>query len=548
MATHYKFYDGLQETIVPWQAEYDFPSQANKAQKVTSRITPSSGTQVYGPGTTIRINIPAQGYMNCLNSTLEFDLTLVAPNPIGTSITRIENNIQSIFSRGRILYGSLPFEDIINQNLIVRALTEWTDGGSTLDQDSISNGIGGVVMGAINNGSYAGVGTSGLVNVRQAYVQGIDASVDGFGFVPNQSAGQTTGLTTQTYAQPGTSDSVALAVCTRRYQINLPFGLMLQDKLMPMKWMASQFQIELFLAPPAQCLFMIPSVPFVDGVQTYTSGALAGGSDANYAVSNINLITEILEFDASYDAGFYEGLQADGCPLHYASWHNFTLPITSSQLNVIIQEKARSIKGIVAFQQRQPSVMTADSNATFFDTSSSPANTPGATSTGTLQSYQFRAGSRWYPSQPVQCSVGIGSSVPNGGCEAFVELQKFLNTLGDSRVKTSNNTLRWALPSINANAVLTTDAGLPGVGVAVNPSSYATSVPYPSTSLNELDYGGYVVGFNQNGIPRRPVVAEYSGTNSGGNLAPKPLAGNVGSSCFAMAVSLETSNGNFYLV
>jgi len=73
------------------------------------------------------LEFPAQGYVNPLTTSLSFDVSLVVPNlsaaPIsGASIAtidavvRFQNNIQSIFSRVRLLYGANPLEDIINYN------------------------------------------------------------------------------------------------------------------------------------------------------------------------------------------------------------------------------------------------------------------------------------------------------------------------------------------------------------------------------------------------------------------------------------------------
>ena len=62
----------------------------------------------------MRLEFPAQGYVNPLNTTLEFDVTLNAFGTAGVDIIRFQNNIQSIFSRVRLLYGATPLEDIIN--------------------------------------------------------------------------------------------------------------------------------------------------------------------------------------------------------------------------------------------------------------------------------------------------------------------------------------------------------------------------------------------------------------------------------------------------
>ena len=190
---------------------------------------------------------------------------------------------------------------MIGYNVIVRALTEWTGTNptGTFDQTSINEGIGGVVFGSSGgvNGALGGVPVQGLVNVRQAYIQGFDATTKtlpqidltsggGYGAVPNSSVGD--GLPVVVSGQ---------TACTRRYQINLALGMMTQDKLIPTKFMASQLAIELTLETPAGCIFVVGS----DG----------SGSTPTYGLTNVNLIPEILEFDASYDASFLAGL-ADG--------------------------------------------------------------------------------------------------------------------------------------------------------------------------------------------------------------------------------------------
>jgi len=60
MASHFKWYPSSDETVVPWNARYQFPSQSNKAEKMTPRIPPKNGAQ-FTPGQTIRLEFPAQG-------------------------------------------------------------------------------------------------------------------------------------------------------------------------------------------------------------------------------------------------------------------------------------------------------------------------------------------------------------------------------------------------------------------------------------------------------------------------------------------------------
>ena len=270
MSSHFKWYPGSEEVVVPWNARYSFPSQANKAVKITPRIPPKNGA-TFLPGNVIRLEFPAQGYVNPANTTMSFDVTMCGYSTPGQEIVRFENNIQSIFQRVRLLYGSTPIEDIINYNVIVRALTEWTstDAMCNMDQTSITEGIGGFVAGMTIGTLPAGV----TVNVRQAFIQGSDQTiVSGTGLVP---ANRT----------PGATLSATAFTITRRYQVQFALGLFTQPKLIPTKFMASQLAVELTLATEANCMFV----------------AVAGsGTPPTYAVQNVNLIPEILEFDSSY--------------------------------------------------------------------------------------------------------------------------------------------------------------------------------------------------------------------------------------------------------
>jgi hypothetical protein len=139
-----------------------------------------------------------------------------------------------------------------------------------MDQMTITDGVGGIFTS--DNSS----GNPGYVNVRQKFIQGISTTSSGavapqFGFVPCKS-------------NNGTSLSNDYST-TKRYQVNLALGLLTQDKLIPVKFMASQLAIEITLEQAVSCI-----------VTTNAPAATA----PTYAVSNINLIPEILEFDASY--------------------------------------------------------------------------------------------------------------------------------------------------------------------------------------------------------------------------------------------------------
>jgi hypothetical protein len=221
-----------------------------------------------------------------------------------TSTVRFQNNIQSIFSRVRLLYGATPIEDIIGYNQIVRSVTEWTNASTenTIAQTSINEGIGGYINGRSGSLSSTAAdhttavtrqaGIPGNVNVRQAYIQGVSTASTantaasaiaptgmGFGPVPYG----TTALSVAIAAGATNNDLITTTDPRRRYQIQFALGLFNQPKLIPTKFMASQLAIEITLANPSECIYAPLSV-----------------NTPTYQVSNVNLIPEILEFDASY--------------------------------------------------------------------------------------------------------------------------------------------------------------------------------------------------------------------------------------------------------
>lgn len=476
MASHFSWYPSSDSVTIPWNARYAFPTQANKTMKMTSRIPPKNGSQ-FQPGQVIRLEFPAQGYVNPTHTTIEFDVTMsyIATTSANYEYAiRFQNNIQSIFSRVRIMYGSTPLEDIINYNVIVRNLTEWTAGNPhcSYDQSTICEGVGGVTVAS------DGAGTPGLVNVRQKFVQGYN-----YGSSATNTAPFVTG--TDWRGVPHTQSAItAVTGTTRRYQIQLATGLFTSEKLIPTKFMASQLAIEITLETAANCLYLShPGSSITPLESTFT-----------YYVSEVNLIPEVLEFDASYDDMFLKGLQNGGVPIKFSSWHTFLFSSAqSTSVNLQVQERSRSVKSIFTVQRRSQPSITKDNGACFFDTSSDGT---------TLQTFQTRIGSRYFPASPVQCANQIGGSSSNGGCEAFIELQKALNTIGDYRLSTPVNTSRWALQN---------SAG----------------------ELQDFDFDKSLSKVSATG------VSTFSVASSSANA----FSGDLGSQCFAMACSLETSNG-----
>lgn len=503
MSAHFRWYPSNDDFVVPWNATYEFPSQANKTMKITPRISPKTGS-TFLPGNVIRLEFPAQGYVNPAGTQIVFDALLRLPTintaagAQGESTTpfmaRFQNNIQSIFSRVRIMYGSTPLEDIIDYNVIIRQLTEWSASNvSVVDQTTISEGIGSAIERAVIGGSLKpGVEAYNASNI----------------LAPNTS-------------QPVPGNSALYS--RQRYAIQLGTGLFVQKKLIPTKFMASQLAIEITLAQPEDCIIAKP-------MAVLTAGEI--WTVPTYFLENVILMPEILEFDASYDDLFLKGLRTGGVPIKMNSWHTFSFAQgRSSYSNLLIQERSRSVKALYTIIRRAVPSTYLDSHATF-------SNLPIGSSCNKLLTYQYRIGGRYFPASPVQVNL---STTRLSGSEAFQELQKCLQTLGDYRLSNSVNIKRWNMPFYQTNS------SNPPVTFG---DANSTTQAHFYKSVNEADgvlafYPAASVGVVQEGISG--IIRSLGYAGSGTTLADLLLDNNYdpgwGSSIFCMAQNLETSSG-----
>jgi len=237
----------------------------------------------------------------------------IAPLQKGYSC-RFQNNIQSIFQRVRVLYGGTVLEDMNNYNTIVRCITEWTANSPhmTMDQSTINEGIGGIVMDYVPNYTIPAANlnttgaTSGAVapfNVRQKHIHGLSTvNTTGLLIAGTGVAGKSVEGVGASSAPPGWTAITGYTAITQRYQVQFALGLFSQGKYIPTKFMASQLAIEITLEQSQACLFA------ADG----TKGGDVTLNTPTYGVGNVILLPEILEFDPSYDAIFLKGLQEGG--------------------------------------------------------------------------------------------------------------------------------------------------------------------------------------------------------------------------------------------
>ena len=268
MASTFKFHSQVNETV-PWQAQYTFPTQATRINKQVVKLPPKNGA-TFAPGNIIRIEFPADNYLNTLNSVLSFDITPSATSPTYLRLQR--QGAHCVIKRLRILYGSLVLEDIQEYSTLVRIFTE--------------------------------------AGVQSDYYDSIGGILDGM------------------YDTTATGNALVSSGTATTYCLNLLSGLLTCKKLVPLKWMAAQLAIEVTLAAADEALitdgtspsYSIQNVNFIAEMLEFDStydtafyaGLVQGGvplkfSSWHYHTTNINgnnTAVQIHERSRSVKAGF----------------------------------------------------------------------------------------------------------------------------------------------------------------------------------------------------------------------------------------------------
>lgn len=290
-------------TVVPWNANYTFPSQATQMHKQIVKIQPVSG-QTHGTGTgqsrRLQILLPSDGYLNAQNSALAFTLSVTCKNGANPAVdipTALgQAGVHELFKRARLLYGGLVIEDIQEYGQLARLMMCH---GSEKDY-----GLG---TGKLLEGTNINVGTTSNVPAG------------------NSAAGQ----------------------LDRRYVIQPMLGLLRCQKLIPLKWMAASLVLELELEDAAEAII-----------------CAAAPASLSFSLTDIAYIAEIMEFDSVYDTAFYAGMQQMGIPMKFTSFHHQQKTINGSE-HYQIHERARSIKsGYAVIKSGANDVANADSKAT----------------------------------------------------------------------------------------------------------------------------------------------------------------------------------------
>lgn len=437
MASTFKFHSQINE-VVPWQAQYTFPTQSTKVNKQIVKLPPKNGAD-FRPGNIIRIEFPADNYLNTLNSVLSFDLNIENATS-ADAVTLQRGGAQNVIKRLRVMYGSLVIEDIQEYKTLVRILSE-----CGVQQDYMASSgtiLDGMTAGTVKDwGHRLTVAGNPAIAGRRAGLQGLPLT--------NNTSADAIGLL-KDFVYTGDSQAYEGLRVQRTFALNLLSGLLTCKKLVPLKWMAAQLAIEITLATAEDCL-------------------LSDASNTTYSINNVNYIAEMLEFDSTYDQAFFMGLQQGGVPLKFSSWHFHSFNLSGNNYTAQIHERSRSVKAAIAVVRDANQLSLKKDSDRFFHAIKHDYASPDTTGIPTVDPYQgaitefqWRVGGRYYPSQPVKCM--------GGGSEPYCELMKTLNMLGDytkasnidqytytaglAYAKTSDITPTAGLPSPNSNAHL----------------------------------------------------------------------------------------------
>lgn len=505
-------FDSSVNNVVPWQANYTFPTQATKIHKQTTKFPPKNGSS-FGTGSglyrQIRIELPSDGYLNMLNSTLLMDVaigtskvafegtltatkgaltsTYAAGPPVAVTTTQAATTLRLVasgsqsltaYSEDDALVGGFleikqgpssqgrVFQIVSHTTLSDRAFAAIvlvpTDGGRALTDFGTVDGnawsvkfhsgtrlqeggaheliksirilYGGLVLEEIR--SYSLLARQLLNATNQGYRRSGGRILDGV-VGENHMQSSIGGAYSASTAVPIIGSNSALrgqldlASSTHRYSIKPFSGILSSKKLIPLKWMAAQFVIEINLAESAEALI----------------GTVCEGSTVpSYTLTNVNFLAELMEFDSTFDTGFFVGLRESGVPIKFQSWNHHVFNVTGSRVTAQIMERARSVKSALAIVQDTGRAFQQDTNRGFYDINCTFAAGTTTTLNGNwtrspdtsvpLLLYQFRIGGKYFPAQPVDCQYGAS--------EAFIEYLKVMDGLGDYTYTPSIDGQSWS--------------------------------------------------------------------------------------------------------
>lgn len=505
MSSTFKFHSTINE-VVPWQAQYAFPTQSTKIAKQTVKLVPKNGTS-FSRNNIIRIEFPAENYLNVLNSVLQFDVTptwsaIAALTVSATQTDIVEDTFtQWCFKAAGLSGTGAPAAGNVNQyaghpctlvqggvtyyNVIERIEypeTSLFGSSAAIPHYRIDFLYPWPVSVAVGNAftifSQVTMQPSGahchFSRLRILYGSSVLEDIQEYGTLVRMlyeaavqrdygsSQGQILdGMASATPKDLGASKEKGGYGSGRSRITVSDGGAIAQSLYLPnrkrtfclnlLSGLLTQKKLIPLKWMASQLVIELTVASEGDALigSNGRSGNLQAGppQSVSYSLTDVNFIAELLEFDSAFDSAFWGGLQQMGVPLKFASWHFHSFPMSGGNQTFQIHERSRSVKAAFAVARTTKTASVAyDSNRFFSDLGATFLDEGDLdhTAKAPIETFQFRVGGRYYPAQPVRCLYGAP--------EAYVELSKAIDNLGDYTRGSQISAYKW---SAYANDTLT---------------------------------------------------------------------------------------------
>lgn len=512
---------------MPYFARYKFPDQTTKNQKRTMKFNPVNNQAVFSSGSTVRFQLPSTGYLNPANTYLRFNARIVttagayargtegSPNTAVQGAVEFQQGIESIFRRRRLTYANTPWEDFQDANILSRIFIEaLCPSGSNTSISTMIQGIG---------------PSKRFYSLATTLATSLTPSPFHWNYLRSNYHATSVNEVDQSN---GLNDVGSVA---RAYAIPINFGLFQQKNLIPLQYMAGQLTLEYEIADAVDCV--------VWAIGNGSSAAVP--TSCRVDIANVELVTELLNFDAAFEEAVFRILKTGGLPLFFQSWHGNSYSITpNNRVQIQIQESARSVRYALAvivddaFRTLRKDAhaflsgwtCTQNDQQTFTTTAGINPNAVTCTNGTLLRNYQWRLGGAYYPNQPVQVYGGDGATVVSKGIDAdyadppvelYLELMKtFGNMFANEGTWFGDQGMNFSM-GIRRGVSASEGCETSGLIMAVNFTS---------------DRGDVITGLNAEEQNDLALIMNFNGTTNGTNKTVKTFV------CFDNLVILGTSN------
>lgn len=124
MSSTFRFHSQVNE-LVPANATYQFPTQSTKVNKQVVKLVPKNGS-TFASSSIVRIEFPADNYLNVLNSCLQFDVQITRAPRIVTTVLATNITAADVATAGPV-----------NSNLVVSICSTVPTGGTPVSAANV---------------------------------------------------------------------------------------------------------------------------------------------------------------------------------------------------------------------------------------------------------------------------------------------------------------------------------------------------------------------------------------------------------------------------